>query len=102
MPTPKSKSKKKPARSPLIPDRAVKLDHARLAEGEVTGHFHEATGADVSLYQLGHDLVYLDAPSGSLVTHQEHAPIQLPPGTYSRRIVQEYDHLAEEARSVVD
>lgn len=75
-----------------------KLDRAILADGERTGHFHEAHGDGVALYDDG----VLEAPHGAQVTHQEHAPVTIVPGTYERHIVQEYDHFAEEARSVVD
>jgi len=75
-----------------------RLDHAILAHGEVTGHYHEAHGAGVAFYDNG----LLEAPNGAEVTHQEHAPVVLPPGDYMRSIVQEYDHFAEEARNVAD
>jgi hypothetical protein len=55
----------------------------------------------VALYELDTS-VWLDAPSGSVVVHQEHGPVTLPPGQYERRIVVEFDHLAEEARNVID
>lgn len=75
-----------------------KLDNTILAHGEVTGHFHEAHGEGVALYDDG----TLEAPLGGEVTHQEHQPIMLPPGDYARSIVQEFDHFAEEARNVAD
>lgn len=77
---------------------AKKLEKAILAYGEHTGHYHEAHGDGVALYEDG----VLEAPHGAEVTHQEHAPITVPPGTYERSIVQEYDHFAEEARNVAD
>jgi hypothetical protein len=76
----------------------MKLERAILAEGEMTGHYHEAHGDGVALYDDG----TLEAPHGAEVTHQEHLPVVIPPGTYERSIVQEYDHFAEEARPVVD
>ena len=75
-----------------------KLDRAILAEGEHTGHYHEAHGSGVAFYDDG----TLEAPHGAQVTHQEHLPVVIPPGTYERSIVQEYDHFAEEARNVAD
>lgn len=83
-------------------ENAVKLPHARLAEGETTGHYHEAVGAGVALYEPSAGAMVLDAPSGAEVRHQEHGPIALPPGRYDRTIVLEYDHFAEESRAVVD
>jgi len=75
-----------------------KLDQAILAHGEHTGHYHEAHGDGVALYDDG----VLEAPHGANVTHQEHKPVTIPPGVYDRLIVQEYDHFAEEARNVAD
>lgn len=89
------------AKRTKIPAGAVKAANNHLAEGEQTGHFHDATGDGVSV--LEHEgRMYLDAPSGSTVTHQEHGPVTLPPGQYERRIVMEYDHLESEAREVRD
>jgi len=84
-----------------IPKDAKQLQHTRLAEGEKTGHVHEAVGDDATLYDVGGTLM-LDAPKGADVTHQEHSSITIPPGQYDRSIVQEYDHPAEEAREVRD
>jgi hypothetical protein len=84
-----------------IPKSAKKRPDNILALGESTGHYHEATGPGVALYELSGKLI-LDAPEGSVVTHQEHGPVTLPPGRYERRIVREYSHLDEEARDVVD
>jgi hypothetical protein len=82
--------------------RAKKLPHTRLAEGEVTGHIHQAIGPGVVLYETAPDTIYLSAPSGAEVTHPEHRTMVLPPGEYDRVIVREYDHPAEESRRVVD
>lgn len=68
-----------------------------LAEGEVTGHFHEATGAQIAL-----DNDVLSVPNGANVKHQEHKQVELPPGTYNRGIVKEWDQFAEEAREIED
>lgn len=78
--------------------KRTQLERAILAHGEVTGHYHEAQGDGVALFDDG----VLEAPHGATVTHQEHAPITLPPGIYDRSIVLEYDHFAEEARHVAD
>lgn len=75
-----------------------KLDRAILAHGEHTGHFHEAHGGGVAFFDDG----VLEAPQGAEVTHQEHAPVVIPPGEYVRSIVQEYSHFEEEARNVAD
>jgi hypothetical protein len=80
-----------------------------LAEGELTGHSHTAFGhiaffrddglaRDIprGLY-LGH--LTVDAPLAR-VSHQEHAAIELPKGTYRVRRQRELD--PEEARVVAD
>ena len=72
-----------------------------LAEGEVTGHYHEAIGVDVAVFGEGSGR-RLEAPNGARVLHQEHKEINLPPGNYESSIVREYDHAAEEAREVAD
>lgn len=86
----------------MINKNVKKLDHTILASGESSGHFHEAAGPDVALYETGPDLWYLDAPAGAEINHQEHGTITLPPGQYDRHIVREYDHFLEESRNVVD
>ena len=78
-----------------------KLNHKRLAEGEVTGHYHAATAESATLYG-DDDAMLLDAPDGTDVTHQEHATVSIPPGEYDRLIVQEFDPFEEEVRSVLD
>jgi hypothetical protein len=81
--------------------RRPKVSRARLAEGEATGHFHEAIGLGVAL--LGSPRSeYLTAPFGAEVHHQEHHTVTLPAGDYERTIVREYDHFGEESRRVVD
>ena len=82
-----------------IPLTAQKHTNNHLAEGEASGHFHAAVGGTVLAEK---DDLYLDAPEGCEVTHQEHKTITLPPGKFKVGIVQEYDHFAEEAREVRD
>lgn len=84
-----------------IPKNAKRLPHNHLAEGEATGHYHAATAPDVDLYEYEGGLL-LAAPSGTEVTHQEHATVIVPPGIWNRSIVREYDHFTEEAREVAD
>lgn len=87
----------------MAEDKLKKLDHRKLALGEVTGHYHEATANDAVLYgDADGTPTLLHAPSGTDVTHQEHNTITLPPGEYERHIVREFDPFAEEIRNVVD
>lgn len=76
------------------------LNHLVLAEGEVTGHAHRADAG--KLYSNGGGVMTLDAPDGATITHEEHGPITLAPGKWTRKIVQEYDHAEEAARAVED
>lgn len=78
--------------------------HARgwvVAEGEVTGHCHEVIGEGVEIYEKDGTL-YVSAPHGGTMKHEEHKPIDLAPGNYAIGIVREYDHFAEDARQVRD
>ncbi len=75
-----------------------KLAHTRLAEGELTGHYHEAVGPDVALWGDGTVPAVLEAPAGAEIRHQEHGTIKLPAGSYERVIVQEYDHFPRRRR----
>lgn len=85
-----------------LPANAKKLSHRRLAEGEVTGHSHQAIAEDSTIFDLGDGVLVLEAPTGTDVKHEEHGVVSLPPGLYDRTIVREYDHAAEEASRVVD
>ena len=92
-----------------------KNDHAIIAFGEVTGHKHQvnmenmAEEAGVSLSMGWRGTAGVDVPEGFQVkgnvvtiTHEEHDPIDLPPGNYIVRIVREFDHIAGRSRYVAD
>lgn len=83
--------------------RAAKRKEGRaiVALGEATGHCHEVIGEGVEVYEENGTL-YVSAPSGGTIQHEEHKPITLPPGDYQIGIVKEYDHFAEEASNVRD
>lgn len=84
-----------------IPKEAKKLRTTHLAEGEATGHYHDAQGKGVAL--LEHDgRKFLHAPHGCTVTHQEHKEQVLPAGDYEIRQVVEFDPFEEEIRTVRD
>ncbi len=73
-----------------------------LAEGEVTGHYHEAVGNGVGVFEHSNDVLLLDAPDGCEVTHQEHGTVVLPAGKFKSGVAQEFDPAEEEARNVRD
>lgn len=87
-----------------IPKDAKVKKHARgwvLAEGEVTGHAHEVIGEGVEVLEKD-GVLYLSAPKGGTIKHEEHKAFTIPPGNYTVGIVKEYDHFLEEARQVAD
>lgn len=111
--TTKSKAKKNKAwsiqqgdvfieRVASIPEGAVPHNEV-LAEGEATGHAHRIRGKGVQVMEH-QGVLYINVPEGSkgTITHEEHHQQVLPPGLYTSRITQEYDHFAEESRNVRD
>lgn len=84
-----------------IPDGAKPVGSRVLREGEATGHAHRVTTADVLLF-LHEGTLYMRAPSGTEVVHEEHNALSIPPGDYVVGAVREYDHFAEESRWVLD
>lgn len=73
-----------------------------LAEGEATGHHHTANGAGIAVMEGEKGELFLQAPLGATIEHEEHKVLDVPAGTYEVRRVQEYDHFEQEARRVVD
>lgn len=78
---------------PRIPDdaKSVAREDGRLvlAHGEVTGHAHAVAAPDARL--LDHEGArYLAVATAAVLTHEEHAPIALPPGTFRVVIQREY------------
>ena len=84
-----------------IPANANATGTRVLAEGEATGHKHLAQAEDVQLF-LHQGTLYMRAPNGTTVVHEEHRPIEIPPGEYQIGMVREYDHFGEKARPVID
>ena len=86
-----------------------------LAFGEVTGHKHQIhmkdmlDKAEVTLHMGYRREVGVDVPDAFevreetvVLTHEEHNPIELPPGKYIVKIVREFDHIAGRSRYVAD
>lgn len=84
-----------------IPSAATETGNRVLAEGEATGHKHVAVADDVRLF-LHEGTLFMRAPQGTSVVHEEHRIIEIPPGDYQIGIVREYDHFAEVTRRVID
>lgn len=79
-----------------------KLSHLTLAKGEATGHHHTITKGIAELYEHEGTLFLKVLDKEATLTHQEHSQIMLPKGDYEINIVQEFDHLEQEARNVAD
>ena len=86
-----------------------------LALGEVTGHLHQIhmkdmlDAAEVTLHMGNWREAGKDVPEAFEVreetvtlTHEEHNPLDVPPGKYVVRIVREFDHIAGRSRYVAD
>ncbi len=89
--------------------------HAILAFGEATGHKHQVNMADmvkeagVTLHMDNWGEAGVNVPKAFEVhnetvtlCHEEHNPIEIPPGKYVVRIVREFDHIAGRSRYVAD
>ena len=86
-----------------------------LAFGEVTGHLHQIhmkdmlKEAEVTLHMGWNGEAGKDVPEAFEVhektvtlTHEEHNPLDVPPGKYVVRIVREFDHMTGRSRYVAD
>lgn len=74
-----------------------------LAEGEHTGHRHQIAFADeVEMFERNGTLYLSVGEGGATITHEEHAPVELPAGNYEVGNVREYDPFEEEMRKVQD
>ena len=72
-----------------------------LAHGEVTGHMHAIAELDAEMFVEKDGTLYLRAPSGCTVTHQEHAPVVLPAGkTY--RVLRQREWTSGMVQKVAD
>jgi hypothetical protein len=72
-----------------------------LAYGEVTGHSHAIHNPNVcQLRNEGHTVLVVEGDAVAQLVHEEHAPIELPPGRYRVQIQQEYT--PEDYRNVAD
>lgn len=85
--------------------REVQPDNGRnvLAYGEVSGHSHSLPIDGTKLYRSNdNNRLYLVVNNEkSLLTHEEHDPIEIPNGTYEIIPQREYDDI-EEWRAVAD
>lgn len=84
--------------------------------GEITGHAHRVNGGHI-MFRVQDEMMgrpvstggfngtkYLEIKEGEdvTITHEEHAPIKLPPGIYKSYTVREFDHFEGIIREVAD
>lgn len=75
-------------------------DKIILAWGEATGHHHAITCDNSESFVDCDGNLFLLLSEEKILTHQEHAPITLPPGNYKVKIQKEYE--PEAIRNVLD
>src|SRR5688500_14129073 len=75
-----------------------------LAYGEATGHAHRlADTADnaVEVFRIL-NVIYMNVKRPTMLLHEEHKTIEIPPGKYEIGIVRETDHMEGITRRVFD
>jgi len=85
--------------------KKLNREHGRvvLAHGEATGHHHSLMEEHVDLYETADQagVTFLEIKEAmAALTHQEHAPITIPPGTY--RVTRQREYSPEAIRNVAD
>ena len=71
-----------------------------LAEGEATGHTHTIAPSEARLLDDA-GVTYLEVQEAlAMLTHDEHATIELPRGTY--RVIRQREYAPEAPRQVAD
>ena len=71
-----------------------------LADGEITGHAHRASG-DFQMYEDDYGVLWMKVgKEGAVLTHEEHKKIDVKEGAY--KIVIQEEYTPEGYRKVVD
>lgn len=78
-----------------------KQNHLVLAYGEKTGHKHEVTTGDATLYEKDGTL-YLSCDTECVLTHPDHKEVIFKPGDYEITVQREYVVGDEKYRQVAD
>lgn len=78
--------------------------HIVLARGETSGHAHVMAAERVSYFRddgTGGGFVRISGPAPVALTHEEHAPLMVPPGNY--RVVRQREYQPRALpRAVID
>lgn len=81
-----------------VPPELVERTSDVLVEGEATGHAHRLTAGRI--WQTREGLLFLEARAGSMIVHEEHAPIELEPGYW--QVIRQREYSPEAIRRVRD
>lgn len=85
-------------------EEATENGRVVLARGELTGHAHTMAGDRVCYFRddgTGSGFIRVTGPDPVDLTHEEHAPLAVPPGNY--RVVQQREYQPRRApRAVID
>jgi hypothetical protein len=90
----------------MMPDDIERVppeaDRVVLAHGEATGHAHAIEAVRASLWEARNGSRFLRVDRTCKLLHEEHDPIQLPPGAY--RVIRQVEYVPGPviARTVVD
>lgn len=87
-------------RLPEAAKRTARKGDVILAEGEVTGHAHRIATPGVRLWSAGEQRYITVPEGGAALTHEEHARIDLPAGTYE--VIRQREYSPEAIRNVAD
>ena len=83
-----------------IPAGATRRASSILAYGEATGHAHRIEAPErAEVFELNGQL-YLKVTDPTRLLHDEHLPIDLPPGWY--RVWQQREYTPQEIRTIRD
>ena len=85
-----------------IPTDLVSENTNIVQHGKATGHSHRLPESETVYVHPKTKERYLKLVKPAILKHEEHNPIEIPPGTYRIGIVKEYDHFLEESRNVAD
>lgn len=83
------------------PENTKKLKGNVVVEGSHGGNNHVLGGKGFCLLE-SNGKAFLEVTSPTEALHKEHKTIKLPKGFYEIVRVQEYDHIEEESRIVLD
>lgn len=76
-----------------------------LALGEHTGHKHVITVPrldDMEIFKTPEGGYYMRLKTEGTITHEEHRPVKIAPGTYKMVHEREFDYALGETRKVID